>query len=72
MARMDTEAVVEKEWLTYDQCHTYCGLSRTRLWELLREKKIHGVKDGTRVRISKESLDRYLASIDYAKQMSLF
>jgi len=56
---------VEKEWLSYREASELTGLSRTRLWELLREGSIVGVKDGKRVRISRDSIHSYLQSIPW-------
>ena len=56
---------VEKEWLSYRETTELTGLSRTRLWELLREGSIAGVKDGKRVRISRTSVENYLRSIPW-------
>jgi len=56
---------VEKEWLNYREATELTGLSRTRLWELLREGSIAGVKDGKRVRISRASIENYLESIPW-------
>jgi excisionase family DNA binding protein len=57
---------LEKSWLTYKEAQEYCGISRTRLWELLRDSKGKAAKDGARVRINRASLDEYLERQDYA------
>jgi excisionase family DNA binding protein len=56
---------LEKSWLTYKEAQDYCGIGRTRLWELLRKSQIKGAKDGARVRINRASLDAYLEQKDY-------
>jgi excisionase family DNA binding protein len=56
---------IEREWLSYREATELTGLSRTRLWELLRDGSIAGVKDGKRVRINRASIHRYLQSIPW-------
>lgn len=56
---------LEKRWLSYKEAAEYCGISRTRMWELLRSSKVKAAKDGARVRIDRTSLDAYLEQRDY-------
>ena len=60
---------VTKEWLTYGQASELSGLSRTRLWELLRDGSIVGAKDGRRVRVNAASLQHYLESIPWQPKL---
>jgi excisionase family DNA binding protein len=56
---------LEKRWLSYREAEQYCGIGRTRMWELLRSSKVKAAKDGARVRIDRESLDAYLEQQNY-------
>jgi excisionase family DNA binding protein len=61
--------IVERQWLSYREATELTGLSRTRLWELLRDGLIAGAKDGKRVRISRASIESYLESIPWQPKL---
>ncbi len=52
--------------LTYRQACSYTNLSRQTLWRMLRKGDIEGARIGSSVRISRSSLDRYMAEHGYA------
>lgn len=52
-------------YLSYKDCERIYGISRTTLWRLLRRGEIEGVKVGSAVRLSRLSLDRYMAQHGY-------
>jgi excisionase family DNA binding protein len=57
---------VEREWLTYREAESYCGLSRTTLWKLEKAGEIRAARIGRAVRLSKRSIAAYMESLaDY-------
>jgi excisionase family DNA binding protein len=54
------QAQVTRQWLTYRQAEEIAGLSRTTLRKLVDEGEIQIKRVGRAVRISRESLDRYM------------
>jgi excisionase family DNA binding protein len=54
------QAQVTRQWLTYRQAEEIAGLSRTTLRKLVDEGEIQIKRVGRTVRISRESLDRYM------------
>jgi excisionase family DNA binding protein len=58
--RMEMQAEVTREWVTYKQAEELSGLSRTTLWKLLSAGEIKAARVGRAVRINRRSLDGYL------------
>lgn len=53
-------------YLNYEQAKCYCGgISRQTLWRLLKAGEISGATIGSKVVISRRSLDEYLAAHPY-------
>lgn len=53
-----------RAWMTYRTAAVYTGLGRTTLTDLVYSGRVEAIKHGRRVLISRESLDRYLESLD--------
>jgi excisionase family DNA binding protein len=53
-------ATVQPEYLDYRQIETYCGMSRTTVWRLIKAGELDAVKVGRMVRVRRSSLDEYL------------
>jgi excisionase family DNA binding protein len=51
---------VRREWLSYRECETLAGLSRTTIWRLINAGEIEAARVGRAVRISRESLTAYM------------
>jgi len=58
--RMEMQAEVTREWVTYKQAEEISGLSRTTLWKLLSAGEIKAARVGRAVRINRRSVDDYL------------
>ncbi len=56
-----------REWLTYKRAEEIFGLSRTTLWKLINASDIEAAQVGRAVRISRESLDRFMKERAIAK-----
>jgi len=53
--------------LTIDDATTYCGIGRTKLYELIREGKLTARKAGKRTLLLTEELDAYVRSLPALK-----
>lgn len=51
---------LESEWLTYRQAQQISNLGRTTLWNLARQSEIKVARVGRAVRISRESLEKFM------------
>jgi excisionase family DNA binding protein len=51
---------LQREWLTYAEAQTVCGLGRTTLWKLLSSGEIRAARVGRAVRLNRRSLEEYL------------
>jgi len=54
------QAEIVRTWLTYKEAEQLVGLSRTTLWQLLRQGAVEHRKIGRAVRINRESLEAYM------------
>ena len=63
---METKTV-EKQWLSYAEAMTYCGLGRTLLTQLVTSDEVVAAKVGKRVLVNRESLESYLESRSYSE-----
>lgn len=53
--------------VTIDDATVYCGLGRSKLYELIREGQISARKAGTRTLILTEEIDAYVRSLPSLK-----
>ena len=60
------ETAVEKRWLSYAEAQEMAGIGRTKLWSLISSGAVPAAKIGRSVRISKEGLEEYMESHNYA------
>ena len=51
---------MRREWLSYRECETLVGLSRTTLWKLIGAREIEYRRVGRAVRINRASLEAYM------------
>ncbi len=61
------ETKTERRWFGYAEAIEYTGLGRTTLTQLVMSGEVRASKIGKRVLISRESLDAYLESQNYAE-----
>ncbi len=57
----------EPAWVTVEQMRKHLGLSKTKAYEIATNGSVHTVKIGRSLRISEESLARWLESARYTK-----
>jgi excisionase family DNA binding protein len=62
-----TTAGEEKAWIGYSQAQQFCGLGRTKLWELVSAGEVEAAKIGRSVRISRRSLDDFMRRNSYVE-----
>lgn len=53
--------------LTIEDATTYCGIGRTKIYELIREGKLTARKAGKRTLLLTEELDAYVRSLPALK-----
>jgi excisionase family DNA binding protein len=58
--RAGTAQQVQPEWLRYPEAEKYSGLGRSTLWKLVKEDRIRAARIGKAVRLSRQSIDRYM------------
>lgn len=61
------EMNVERQWLSYGEAQQLSGLSRGTIWKLCASGDVQAAKVGTRVLISRKSLEGYLESQSFAE-----
>ncbi len=54
------QAVVRREWLSYEEARRLVGLSRTTLYRLTKSGAVKGAQIGRSVRINRTSLEAYM------------
>lgn len=54
------EEQIRREWLDYEEAIQLTGLSRHTIWRAVKAGRITAYKVGTRVMISRESLESYV------------
>ena len=66
MKTADMEIAVRwPELMDYDTVRTYCGLSRTSTWRLIKAGELEAVKLGRSVKVRRTSLDAYFNRHEY-------
>ncbi len=65
---MQTDKVINKEWLSPAEVREYAGIGRTKLWEILSAGEIAAAKVGRSVKVNRLALEKYLADHAYAAE----
>jgi len=56
----DEKIAITPAWLNYKQAEAYSNLSRTTLWQLIKDRKIKAARIGRAVRIERDSLQVFM------------
>jgi excisionase family DNA binding protein len=66
-ARLMATAIEEPAWISYSEAQRYAGLGRTKIFELVSAGEVDAAKIGRAVRISRESLEKYMKRNSYVQ-----
>ncbi len=61
---------INKRWITVDQIKDRLAISKTKAYQLANDGSLDTVRIGRSLRVSEESLERWLESMRYARQES--